>query len=76
VKIDRVAGTLAGRLGRLGDGLVPVASALGEHDDPARALHFPASRRWNGAGLGHLDLLDKPEVYAVIRRWLRREDVE
>ena len=70
VECYAVAGTLAGRLGRLGDGLVPVASALGDHDDPARALRFPASRRWIGAGLGHLDLLDRPDVYAVIRRWL------
>ncbi|MGH7787860.1 MAG: lipase family alpha/beta hydrolase [Candidatus Binatia bacterium] len=70
VECYAVAATLAGRLGRLGDGLVPVASALGEHDDPARALHFPESRRWVGAGLGHLDLLEGPDVYAVIRRWL------
>lgn len=40
-----VAGTLSDRFGNLGDGLVPVASALGEHDDPARALSFSESRR-------------------------------
>jgi hypothetical protein len=67
-----VAGTLSDRLGSLGDGLVPLASALGSHDDPARALRFPESCRWIGSGLGHLDLLDRPDVYAVVRRWLTR----
>jgi len=54
----------------LGDGLVPVASALGDHRDPARALAIPAERRWIGYGMGHLDLLDRPDVYAQIREWL------
>jgi pimeloyl-ACP methyl ester carboxylesterase len=53
-----------------GDGLVPVASALGRHHDARFALAFPASRQWTGFGMGHLDLLDHPEVYATIRRWL------
>jgi hypothetical protein len=52
------------------DGLVPVDSALGRHPDAARALHFPASRTWIAYGTGHLDLLDRPDVYARIRGWL------
>ncbi len=54
----------------LGDGLVPVASALGDHADPGRALSIPSSRRWIGYGMNHLDLLDRPEVYEQIRGWL------
>lgn len=65
-----VAGTLSGGLRLLGDGLVPLASALGRHDDPARALHFPESRRWIGHGIGHVALLDRPEVYETVRGWL------
>ena len=61
----------AGDLGRLlGDGFVPVDSALGRHVDPARALSFPSSRQWIGYGMRHLDLLSRPEVYAQIRQWL------
>jgi len=56
----------------IGDGIVPLNSALGLHADPARALSFPKSRRWIGHGLGHLDLLSDPEVYEQIKRWLGR----
>jgi hypothetical protein len=51
----------------LGDGLVPVASALGRAD-PARDLHFAPARRWTGYGMNHMDLLDNAEVYEQIRR--------
>jgi pimeloyl-ACP methyl ester carboxylesterase len=54
----------------LGDGLVPLHSALGEHTDPARNLSFPESHRWIGYGLSHWDLLDRREVYEQIRLWL------
>jgi hypothetical protein len=53
-----------------GDGLVPVASALGEHDRAALSLRIPKSRQWIARGRGHLDLLDAPEVYGRIRGWL------
>ena len=55
---------------RLGDGLVPLASALGRHRDPARALHFAKDRQWIGYEMGHLDRLSRPEVYARLREWL------
>ena len=42
----------------VGDGLVPVASALGRHKDRARALEFPADRQWVACETGHLDLLE------------------
>ena len=54
----------------IGDGLVPVDSALGRHDDPDRALAFPESRQWIGYGMNHLDLLSHRDVYRQIKRWL------
>ena len=53
----------------VGDGLVPVASALGRHRDPAKALPIPKSHQWIGHGIGHLELLNRPEVYAQLRAW-------
>jgi hypothetical protein len=61
-------GTLKSRL--LGDGLVRLRSALGRHRNPARALAFTEGRQWIGHGMGHLDLLDHPAVYARLRQWL------
>jgi len=66
--IARKTGGLAERL--LGDGLVPLASALGKHRDAIRKLAFPKDRQWIGYGMNHLDLLDRTEVYAQVRRWL------
>lgn len=54
----------------LGDGLVPLSSALGRHADPGRTLAFEPERQWVGPRMGHLDLLSHPEVYAQLRRWL------
>ena len=53
-----------------GDGLVPVSSALGRHPDARLALALPEDRQWVGYTMNHLDLLDRPEVYAQLRRWL------
>jgi pimeloyl-ACP methyl ester carboxylesterase len=65
---------VAGRTARsgvvLGDGLVPVNSALGRHRDPRRCLAFPESGRWVARGVGHLELLGDPGVYAWLRRSL------
>lgn len=70
-----VAATTAKRSGGLGDqlvgdGLVPVASALGRHADPVRNLQFPPERTWIARGMNHLDLLGRPEVYRRLRMWL------
>ena len=54
----------------IGDGLVPLASALGEHPDPALALQVPADRRHVVAGCSHLDLLCHAEVQARLQHWL------
>jgi hypothetical protein len=61
-------GDLKDRL--IGDGLVPVASALGHHDDPERAIGFAKHRQWIGYGMHHLDLLSHPDVADRLLRWL------
>ncbi|GAO03692.1 triacylglycerol lipase [Anaeromyxobacter sp. PSR-1] len=74
VRCLAIAGTSARRRSAaadlLGDGLVPLASALGRHRDPARTLAFGAGGRAIARGVGHLDLLCDPGVYERVRRWL------
>ncbi|MGC3997552.1 MAG: alpha/beta hydrolase [Anaeromyxobacter sp.] len=75
VRAFAVAATLArapGLRDGLGDGLVPLASALGDHAEPGRALGIPPGRRFIARGRGHFDLLDNPAVYAQLRAWLAR----
>ena len=64
----KTAGDLTDKL--IGDGIVPLASALGRHTNPRLALTFDESRQWVAYGINHLDLLNRPEVYAQIKRWL------
>ncbi len=52
----------------LGDGIVPVNSALGRHEDPGLTLSF--ARHWVGYGMNHWDLLNRPTVYERIRHWI------
>jgi pimeloyl-ACP methyl ester carboxylesterase len=71
-----LAATLGKRRGRVaerlvGDGLVPLDSALGRHKDAARTLTLPEDRQWVGYEMGHLELLGRPEVYAQLRVWLK-----
>ena len=54
----------------IGDGIVPLKSALGRHESPRLALAIPESRVWIGYGMNHLDLLSRKKVYAQIRQWL------
>jgi hypothetical protein len=70
-----VAATLAARRGHLadrllGDGLVPLPSALGHHDDPRRTLAFPKTSRWIVYRTSHLGLLSSPAVSRQIVHWL------
>lgn len=59
------------RIGRLlGDGLVPVAGALGDAPNRRRPLGIPEERRWVASGVDHFGLLDDPAVYERIRTWL------
>jgi hypothetical protein len=55
----------------LGDGLVRLPSALGQHRDPARHLPFAPERQWIAQGVGHLHLLSSPAVAGQLERWLR-----
>ncbi len=52
------------------DGLVPVASALGQHDDAERALGIPVTRQHVCHGANHFDLLSRAEVHDRVRDWL------
>jgi hypothetical protein len=61
-------GDLKDRL--LGDGLVPVASALGRHSDPARDLKFAPDRQWVACETGHLNLLSRRAVYERLAGWV------
>jgi pimeloyl-ACP methyl ester carboxylesterase len=53
----------------LGDGLVRIKSALGEHQDPALDLHIPEIRKWVGTHINHIQLLSDPKVYQVLNSW-------
>lgn len=71
-----IAGTLAKDeldLSLLGDGLVPVASALGCHPDQARSLDLPKEHQWVAYDTGHLRLLTSPAVGEKLREWLAAE---
>jgi hypothetical protein len=59
-----------GRRAARGDGLVPVASALGRHPDPRMRLDFAPAHQWVAYDVAHLDLLSNPAVYAQLQRWL------
>jgi hypothetical protein len=54
----------------LGDGRVPVASALGDDADPERSLALPPAHRFVAYGTSHLDLLSRSDVCDQIRSWL------
>jgi pimeloyl-ACP methyl ester carboxylesterase len=64
--------TTRGLTGLVGDGQVPVDSALGRHKDPRRTLAFVKSHQWVGYGLTHFDLLNEPAVYQQIKQWISR----
>jgi pimeloyl-ACP methyl ester carboxylesterase len=71
-----IAATIAGKPSRvgddlIGDGLVPLYSALGRHANAKFALQFPSDHQWIGRNLKHLDLLNHPDVYLRIKEWLR-----
>jgi len=70
-----IAGRSAARPGGLGervlgDGLVPVASALGESEDPARAPAFAPNRRVLLPSTGHLQLLASDAAFNALRDFL------
>jgi pimeloyl-ACP methyl ester carboxylesterase len=54
----------------VGDGLVPLRSALGQHDDESRTLHFKPSSQWIAYRTSHMGLLHSPAVKEKILHWL------
>jgi len=48
----------------LGDGLVSVASALGDHRKPHRHLNIPKDRQWTVPNVSHMGLLDDTAIQA------------
>jgi pimeloyl-ACP methyl ester carboxylesterase len=70
-----VAATLAPQRGLLadrltGDGLVPLRSALGQHDEAARRLVFAKDSQRTVYRTGHLELLSSPVVAQQLVQWL------
>jgi pimeloyl-ACP methyl ester carboxylesterase len=53
----------------IGDGLVPIRSALGDHRDSRLKLAFPQSHQWTASGTSHFGLLLPGPVYERIRGW-------
>ena len=62
----RTQGSLADRVA--GDGLVPLASALGQHADPARTLRFAGHAVLTETS--HMALLSSPAVRERLLAWL------
>ncbi len=54
----------------VGDGLVPLRSALGQHDEAPHGLDFDSDKQWTAYGTNHMDLLKRPEVTAQVLKWL------
>jgi hypothetical protein len=54
----------------MGDGLVPVASALGTHANPLLGLAFPQENQFVAYATDHMALLKSPAVAAQLVRWL------
>ena len=76
VACHAVAATLAARRSPaaerlVGDGLVPLHSALGIHDDAKRTLGFAKSRQAVFHRMGHLALLGDAGVAQQVEQWLQ-----
>ena len=54
----------------LGDALVDVKSALGQHKDPEKNLPFKKENIWISYDSNHLDLLNNPKILDKLKIWL------
>lgn len=54
----------------MGDNMVGVKSALGQHKNPAKDLNFKKKNTWIVYENNHLDLLSNPQVYNKIKTWI------
>ena len=57
----------------IGDGLVPLRSALGQHDEAPHCLDFLPDNQWTAYATGHMALLSRPEVGAQVLKWLSQD---
>ncbi len=74
-----IAATTAAKRSRLsdrliGDGLVPVRSALGQHADPRHCLAFAKDKQWVAYRMNHMQLLSSPLVSMRLIEWLGSVD--
>ena len=70
-----IAGTTGAQAGDLkdkllGDGLVPLASALGRHRLARRTLKFAPAHQRTFTGANHMQLLSSADVFEQLRAWL------
>jgi hypothetical protein len=70
-----VAATTGKRVGDMGDrlvgdGLVPVTSALGKHVDPTMTLTIPQTHQWIAYETNHFALLTDAATFNQLRGWL------
>jgi pimeloyl-ACP methyl ester carboxylesterase len=54
----------------IGDGMVGIKSAIGEHDDPKKNINFKEKHTFLIYENGHLDLLSSYDVYTTIKGFL------
>jgi pimeloyl-ACP methyl ester carboxylesterase len=54
----------------LGDNMVTVKSALGQHKNPERCLDFKKENTWVAYKNTHVDLLSSPKIYDKIKSWM------
>jgi len=66
--LDRRADTLRSRY--LGDGLVPVPSALGRHNEARLSLPIDRDRQFVAVNTGHIELAYHPEVVGRVLAWM------
>ncbi len=76
VRCFTVAATTAGKRSLLaerlvGDGLVPLQSALGQHAVPERQLSFDKASQMIAFRTNHMQLLSSPEVTRQLLAWLK-----
>lgn len=54
----------------IGDKMVGVKSALGQHKNPTKNLHFKKENTWIVYESNHSELLSNPKIYTKIKSWM------
>ena len=54
----------------LGDKMVGVKSALGQHKNPAKDLNFKKKNTWIAYETSHSELLSNPLICSRIKKWI------